>query len=82
MVAPLQLTSLSLPWSPCSPQGSYCPNGVKTACEANEFNRFLGAKADNCVTCSTSAPRYTSYAGAAYCTIPYVEVECGEPAVP
>jgi hypothetical protein len=62
---------------PC-PQGYYCPSGVKTACDGNEYQRFLGAKADNCVTCTTDAPRFTSYAASAYCTIPYVNEECGD----
>ena len=72
-----QLPACPLPF--CSPQGYYCVGGsAKTACDANEFNRFLGAKTDTCVTCTTGAPRQTSYAGSAYCTIPYVETECGE----
>lgn len=62
----------------CSPQGHYCPSGVKTACDGDEYNPLLGGTSDVCTTCTTVAPRFTSYAGAAYCTIPYVETDCGE----
>ena len=75
----------------CSPQGYYCSTSAKTASASDKYNRYLGIKdtaSPTCATCdpltavssgSTIKTRYTSYEGFAYCTIPYVEVECGEP---
>lgn len=68
---------------PCSPPGYYCDGGVvKTACPADTANPFLGATDDTyCTGCTHSETSggtgYTSGAGSAYCTIPYVSIECG-----
>lgn len=47
---------------------------------ADKYNSFLG-KSDNadCTTCDDTAdPRFTSLPGADYCTVPYVNVNCGD----
>ncbi len=48
---------------------------------ADKYNSFLG-KSDNaadCDTCDANAnPRYTSLSGADYCTVPYIDITCGD----
>lgn len=48
---------------------------------ADKYNSFLG-KSDNAADCDTcdalAVPRYTSLPGADYCTVPYVNITCGD----
>lgn len=45
---------------------------------ADKYNSFLGKGADTaCETCEVTDPRFTSYPGADYCTVPYVDTTCG-----
>lgn len=44
---------------------------MATACDNNEYNALYGSTSVTaCKTCPVSNPQYTSYAGAAYCTVP------------
>lgn len=47
---------------------------------ADKFNPLLGKSANTaCQTCAPGAsPRYTSNAGSAYCTVPWVDTTCGD----
>lgn len=50
---------------------------TKTACAANTYNQLLGrTNVDACNTCPISDPQYTSYPGAAYCTVPAINSDC------
>lgn len=51
------------------------------SCAEDTANPYLGARASYCTTCQaspaeTTRTRPTSYAGAAYCTVPYLERNC------
>ncbi|KPF41078.1 hypothetical protein [Rhizobium sp. AAP43] len=65
---------------PC-PTGYTCTGGAKTTCGYDKYNSFLG-KSDNAADCDTcdalAVPRYTSLPGADYCTVPYVNITCGD----
>lgn len=60
--------------------GAYCLSGstTPTYCAADKFNPYVGQpEAGDCQTCNASAvPRYTSYQGADYCDVPYVNTTC------
>lgn len=66
----------------CSPQGYTCAGGkAKAACAADTANPYLGAGTSYCTNCKAATgdsprTRPTSYAGAGYCTVPYLERNC------
>lgn len=49
-----------------------------TYCAGDTFNPFVGQTLlDDCQTCNASAvPRYSSYQGADYCDVPYINTAC------
>lgn len=63
----------------CSPQGKTCAGGAAAAinCIADKANPYLGQTGDVCITCNHDNTKYTSLAGAAYCTVPYFDRMCG-----
>jgi hypothetical protein len=68
--------------APC-PIGEHCAGGAggaHTECAVDEFQPILGQPdISACSTCNaTASPRYTSDLGAAYCTVPYVNITCGD----
>lgn len=68
----------------CSPAGSYCSDGAATEpapCGVDTYNPLMGQDAGTvaiCKPCSSDSNEgaYTSYEGAAYCTIKDVLVNC------
>lgn len=63
----------------CSPQGSTCAGAAAApaTCAAATANPYLGTST-GCTTCAPVTSRYTSLAGAAYCTVPYFDRMCGD----
>lgn len=68
----------------CSPQGKTCVGNAASAnvdpvdCTADNANPYLGQTAGACLSCAHTTSRYTSYAAAAYCTIPFFDRKCNE----
>ncbi|PRW59245.1 von Willebrand factor type EGF andpentraxin domain-containing 1 Flags: Precursor [Chlorella sorokiniana] len=63
------------------PQGQTCASNTATDCTAANANPYLGQTTGACKDCTPDTTRYTSLAGAAYCTVPYFDRNCyvGDP---
>ncbi|KAL4425823.1 hypothetical protein ABPG75_009839 [Micractinium tetrahymenae] len=73
--------ALSGQYCPPCPTGYTCAGGDKVACGYDQYNKYLGKSVagTSCTTCDPAAtPRYTSLPGADYCTVPYVNMTCGD----
>lgn len=66
----------------CSPQGHTCAAAVasSTPCGADKANPYLGQSdaSNDCLACDPVNTRYTSLAGADYCTVPYFDRSCDD----
>lgn len=64
----------------CSPQGKTCAGGTAAPadCAADSANPFLGQAAGACKACNHDSTKFTSEAGAAYCSLPFSDRLCNE----